>query len=113
MNQVIKGTIAIIKINGVQIGTIKNPMIKTSSIKDNPNGLDFYTDGKRHLVCKPYSVENLHRMAEKFNIKRCHFELSKNGRLAHYDIPKKRQAEIEAKCIKVNYREIVNIIKGI
>lgn len=75
--------------------------------------LTYYTDGKRHLVCKPYSINNLHRMAEELNIKRCHFELSKNGRLAHYDIPKQRQIEIEAKCIKVNYREIVNIIKGI
>lgn len=68
--------------------------------------LIYYCDNKRHLVCKPYSIENLHKMAEDLNIKECWFH--KN----HYDIPKKRIDEITQKCVLVNSREIVKIIKG-
>ena len=66
----------------------------------------YYTDGKRHLVCVPYSKENLHKMAEDLNIKRCWFHKD------HYDIPKKRIAEIEAKCVKVSSKEILRIVKN-
>jgi len=64
----------------------------------------FYCDNKRHLVCKPYSIENLHTMAVQLNIKRCWFH--KN----HYDIPKTRIEEITAKCVLVDSRTIVKII---
>ena len=67
--------------------------------------MQYYCDNKRHLVCTPYSKENLHKMAEDLNIKRCWFH--KN----HYDIPKTRIEEIKAKCIVVSSKEIVNIIK--
>lgn len=72
----------------------------------------YYCDTKRHLVCLPYSVENLHKMAEDLGINRCFYELSNNGRLRHYDIPKNRIAEITAKCSVVNFRDIVRIIKS-
>ena len=65
--------------------------------------LEFICDSKRHLVCRPYSVENLHIMADRLNIKRCWFH--KN----HYDIPKRRIQEITSKCTVVNTREIVKI----
>jgi hypothetical protein len=68
--------------------------------------MKYYTDGKRHLVCMPYSKKNLHTMAKELGIKRWWFH--KN----HYDIPKKRKAEIEAKCELVSSRDIVRIIKG-
>lgn len=68
--------------------------------------MKYYTDGKRHLVCIPYSIENLHLMAEKLNIKQCWFHNN------HYDIPKKRIIEIESHCIKVSSKDIVNIIRG-
>jgi FMN phosphatase YigB (HAD superfamily) len=68
--------------------------------------LTYYTDGKRHLICKPYSIENLHLMAEELGIKRCWFH--KN----HYDIPKRRIEEIESKCIKVSSRELLGIMRG-
>jgi hypothetical protein len=45
-------------------------------------------------------------MAEELNIKRCWFH--KN----HYDIPKKRIAEINKLCELVSAKEIVNIING-
>ena len=65
--------------------------------------MKYYCDDKRHLVCKPYSIENLHLMAEDLGINRCWFH--KN----HYDIPKRRIEEITAKCTLVAVWEIVKI----
>lgn len=69
-------------------------------------GLIYYCDDARHLVCVPYSIENLHQMAKDLDIKRCWFH--KN----HYDIPKKRIAEITNKCNFVSSKEIVIIIEN-
>jgi hypothetical protein len=66
--------------------------------------MKYYCDKKRHLVCVPYSLDNLHLMAEDLNIKRCWFH--KN----HYDIPKLRIEEITNKCEVVSSKEIVKII---
>lgn len=68
--------------------------------------MKFYCDNKRHLVCKPYSIDNLHKMAEELDIKRCWFH--KN----HYDIPKRRIDEISNQCVLVTSKEILTIIKG-
>lgn len=67
--------------------------------------LRYICDDKRHLICVPYSIENLHIMAEQLGIKRCWFH--KN----HYDIPKKRIDEIRKKCQEVSPKEIVEIIR--
>jgi hypothetical protein len=67
--------------------------------------MEYYCDDKRHLVCVPYSKENLHIMADELNIKRCWFHKD------HYDIPKKRIKEITDKCNLVNSKEIVKIIR--
>ena len=69
--------------------------------------MKYLTDNKRHLICVPYSIDNLHRMAEELDIKRCWFH--KN----HYDIPKHRIDEIESKCTIVSSKTIVNIINGV
>ena len=53
--------------------------------------MKYLTDGKRHLICEPYSLDNLHKMAEALDIKKCWFHKD------HYDIPKKRIDEIESK----------------
>jgi hypothetical protein len=66
--------------------------------------LIYVTDGKRHLVCWPYSKDNLHKMAEQLGIKKCWFHKD------HYDIPKKRKAEIEAKCVLVSPKDIAYLI---
>lgn len=66
--------------------------------------LIFYCDKKRHLVCKPYSIKNLHYMAYILNIKECWFH--KN----HYDIPKKRINEIMSKCEVISSKKILEII---
>ncbi len=70
--------------------------------------LKYYCDQLRHLVCIPYSKENLHKMAKDLNIKRCWYHNS-NGK-SHYDIPKKRIEEITAKCELVTSQRILTII---
>ena len=64
----------------------------------------YLTDGKRHLICAPYSKENLHLMAKKLNIKKCWFHKT------HYDIPKRRIEEIEKQCVKISSKQLVKII---
>jgi FMN phosphatase YigB (HAD superfamily) len=59
----------------------------------------------RHLVCEPYSIENLHKMAIDLGIKRCWFHKD------HYDIPKRRINEIAEKAILISPKQILQIIK--
>lgn len=73
--------------------------------------MKYYCDNKRHLVCEPFSIENLHKMAEDLKIGNHFFEYSNNGRLPHYDIPAHRIDEITAKCELVSRFEIVKIIR--
>jgi hypothetical protein len=54
--------------------------------------LVYACDSHRHLVCIPYSIKNLHQMAAELGIKRCWFHKD------HYDIPKRRIAEITNRC---------------
>ena len=61
-------------------------------------------NNQRHLICIPYSISNLHKMANELDIKRCWFH--KN----HYDIPKKRITEIQNKCEFVTTKTIYLII---
>lgn len=68
--------------------------------------MKYLTDGKRHLICVPYSIENLHKMARDLGIKRCWFH--KN----HYDIPVRRKKQIESLCEIVSSKDIVKIING-
>jgi len=73
-----------------------------------PDGpLRFVCDDMRHLICEPYSIENLHRMARELGIGAWWFH---QGRFPHYDIPKRRIEQITAKCVLVDPREIVRII---
>ena len=67
------------------------------------HSMQYICDNGRHLVCIPYSKENLHKMAKQLGIKECWFHKD------HYDIPKKRIEEIKAKCIVVSSKEIVRI----
>ncbi|TXH10923.1 MAG: DUF4031 domain-containing protein [Spirochaetes bacterium] len=69
----------------------------------------FLSDNQRHLVCFPYSIDGLHQMAKELKIGRWWFH---SGRLAHYDIPKKRMAEIALKTEVVSPRVILKVIKG-
>lgn len=81
---------------------------------DYTTELEYLTDGKRHLICVPYSIENLHIMADRLFINRCHYHYKnkKTGKIKpHYDIPIFRMDEIHSHCKMVNTKEIVNIIK--
>jgi len=66
--------------------------------------LTYYCDNNRHLICSPYSIENLHKMAIELNLNKGWFHGD------HYDIPKKRIEEIKSKCIIIRPREILEII---
>lgn len=71
-----------------------------------------YADRSRHLVCEPYSVENLHRAAEMLGIKRCWFHGS--ARHKHYDIPKRMVESVlsDARITVVTCRDVLNICRG-
>lgn len=73
---------------------------------DEPD-LQYVCDAHRHLVCIPYTIENLHRMARELGIHRGWFH---GGRHPHYDIPKRRIAEVMSKCKVVTSREILGIL---
>lgn len=75
--------------------------------EDEVEQLQYVCDVYRHLVCQPYSIANLHRMARELGIHRGWFH---GGKHPHYDIPKRRIAEIRAKCQVVSSREILAIL---
>jgi hypothetical protein len=64
-------------------------------------------DSARHLVCLPYSIDNLHAVAQTLNIKRHWFHGN------HYDIPLLRKEEIKARCVLVTSRQVIAIIQGV
>ena len=63
----------------------------------------------RHLICEPYSTENLHKMAIDLNIKKCWYH---GGLFPHYDIPKRRVKEITDKCELISIRALHEKIKA-
>lgn len=67
--------------------------------------MKYICDNARHLVCLPYSLENLHKMAADLGIKRCWFHKD------HYDIPKRRITEISDQCEVVPTRTILEIVR--
>ena len=78
-------------------------------MKKNEHGLTYYRDNIRHLVCIPYSIDNLHRMADDLGIGRHFFH--KN----HYDIPAKRvnDPRIIENSTLIRPREILQIVKSL
>lgn len=72
--------------------------------------LTFYCDTKKHLICVPYSIDNLHLMATILGIHKNWFHYS-NGR-AHYDIPKQRIKEIQSKAVIIKSTELLSIIQS-
>jgi len=69
------------------------------------NTLIYYCDSSRHLVCIPYSIDNLHKMANELRISHLWFHNN------HYDIPKRKIKSIKKKCIVVSSKDIVRIIR--
>lgn len=93
--------------------TIKNDNNYTIKVNLNNfyNELTFLTDGKRHLICIPYSIRNLHRMAYCLGIGRHWFHNQKRG-FAHYDIPKNSIRTVELHCRIITTKELITIIKS-
>lgn len=75
------------------------------------NRLKYLCDNKRHLICLPYSISNLHRMAEDLGIPRYFYHKKGNNIHPHYDIPAKRLKEIQSKCRTISSKELLTIIK--
>lgn len=71
--------------------------------------LRFFTDGARHLVCYPFSLDGLHEMARNLGIKRCWFHAN---RLPHYDVPKLRVGSLPERVEVITSRQLLAIIKG-
>jgi len=69
----------------------------------------YLCDNKRHLICQPYSIENLHLMAQQLQINRCWYH---TGKFPHYDIPKRRIEEITNKCKIISSQELLKIIQN-
>jgi hypothetical protein len=72
--------------------------------------LEYICDAHRHLICLPYTVENLHRRAKELGIHRGWYHPGANEKHPHYDIPKKRVREIMKRCRVVTSKEIVGIM---
>lgn len=64
------------------------------------------------MVCIPYTIENLHQMADELGIKRGWFHRSRLTGLWHYDMPKRRVKEIMARCHVVPSAMIILIARG-
>lgn len=71
--------------------------------------LEFVCDEKRHLICRPFSIANLHVMARRLRIHPCWFD--SNPKHPHYDMPKKRIAQITKQCTVVTSKTLHGIIK--
>lgn len=72
--------------------------------------MEYYCDKGRHLICLPYSIPNLHIMARNLNIHPCWYH---GGRFPHYDIPKLRIAEIQAKCTVITSKQLLKLIRNV
>jgi hypothetical protein len=68
-----------------------------------------YVTDKKHLICVPYSIENLHKMAEKFGIGKSLFKIN------HYSLSKFNESAIERiskKCRIISTSNIIEVIRS-
>lgn len=71
--------------------------------------MNYFSDRMRHLICEPYSIQNLHAMAADLDIKRCWYHPNP---YPHYDIPKRRIQEIADKTTVITPKELLLKIKA-
>lgn len=69
----------------------------------------FLYDKHRHLICVPYSIINLHVMADLLGIGRHWYH---SGKYPHYDLPKKYMSRIGEYAEEITSRELLMIIKN-
>jgi hypothetical protein len=65
-------------------------------------------DDQRHIVCQPFSLDNLHKVAEYLEIKKHWFHAKP---YPHYDAPKKWKPPVV--CELVSPRRILEICKNV
>lgn len=82
-----------------------------SNEKKSVEELIYITDGVGNVICLPYSVENLHKMADDLGIAKRWY---RNG---HYNVPKEIADGLEEKCDKVTtttlFRTVRNVYAGV
>ena len=78
---------------------------------DDGRTLSYFVDAERHLVCLPYTVENLHLMARRLGISRAWFHRTRGGRHAHYDVPVNMTAHVRESAILLTPRDIVMLCR--
>lgn len=94
------------------MGLIYHTVDSRHPLCDDQTSPVYYYDNQRHLVCVPYTEENLHVMAEALEIDRRWFHRGgTSSEYAHYDIPARRIKEIGAKCNLVDAKYILLLIK--
>ena len=71
--------------------------------------MQYYSDKQRHVVCIPYSIPNLHAMAQALGIKRSWYHIHP---YPHYDIPKYLQQHVADHSFVVSPKRILEIVKG-
>lgn len=71
--------------------------------------MQYFYDTMRHLVCVPYSIDNLHVMAKDLGIGKHWFDPSP---YPHYDIPKRMMEAINRRAKQVRPREVLAIVKN-
>lgn len=73
--------------------------------------LTYYCDNNGHLVCRPYTVHNLHDMAEKLKIHSSWFHTGEGiadtlVKKPHYKIALSRRGEFRKLCTTVTTEEL-------
>ena len=77
-----------------------------SNEKKSVEELLYLTDGHRNVICVPYSIENLHKMADDLGIKRSWFKED------HYEIPDSYYPQFEDKCERVTTPTLFKTVKN-
>lgn len=93
--------------SAIQEDTMKTSSMKFNDVKILPPIQALVTDGRRHLVCLPYSIPNLHLMARQLLLGKHWFHKD------HYDIPVNRRQEIERLALHVSPKVITRLTRGI
>lgn len=67
-------------------------------------------DRHGRLVCVPFSIENLHRVARRLHVKKQWF--SGPRRFPHYRVPISLMIEVRVRCEVASTRRVVEIIRS-
>lgn len=72
--------------------------------------LEYYCDNQGHLVCLPYTIDNLHQMANELGLDQSHFK--SHPKHAHYLISDNQKDTIMPQCHLVSSKHIIYIVRS-